>query len=76
MTSSMCSATWTTYISFILAVVYVGLIGKNLYEMMNPMAGVDISTISPSRTVVPLWGPEQKYRVLCFMSTINRFKPL
>ena len=66
----MAFCNWTV-ISIVLAVIYIGFAIKNLYSLMNPLDGVEITT--DMITMDPLWAENEKFNVICFISQSPRF---
>jgi hypothetical protein len=62
---------WTTF-SFIVAIAYLAFTAQKLYQMMNPLHGIEI--LGP--TIDPLWKKNQTYSMLSFLSTSSRFSAM
>jgi hypothetical protein len=53
--------------------VYMWFTYTKLYEMMNPLHGVELVPGEP--TVAPHWAENTTFSVLCFLSSARRFTP-
>ena len=53
--------------------VYMALAGYNIYKMMFPLAGMDLSNVQASQMVHPLWDEGTVMDMRVFLSTRQRF---
>eukprot|EP01035_Chromulina_nebulosa_P029996 gene29996-39820_t len=63
--------TWWGFFISVLSCLYMAWFFQKAYNAIFP------APIPPSRiALTPLWGPDQKYRVACFLSTSSQFKTI
>jgi hypothetical protein len=61
-----------TTLSFILAAAYLYVTLQKLYQMMNPLDGIEIS----GPTIDPQWKMNQSFSLISFVSTSPKFSTM
>lgn len=60
---------WST-LSYIVVAGYLYIAGQRLYEMMNPLYGVDVTKFT--NTVDPIWKHKQNFFMVCYLSLTSK----
>jgi hypothetical protein len=61
---------WLAWIIPAVLAIYLGIAFQNIYNLMNPLDGVEIT----GPTVDAMWGPNKEFNVICFLSGNAKFK--
>ena len=66
---------FTFWIPVLLVPYYLYSTYTKLYELANPLTGLDIEDLKHSGLVSPLWNAGEKFKLLAFLSHKEKFSP-